>query len=190
MTKLFYAFFCCFLTFFSLFSPLFAAEKGYYAPPERFNAAFQVMDGGLSSVMGFFGESTGRFAYDAEKNEVRALKIAVDVARLSSPSRSAGEDLKLLFSPNIYPEIVFLATAPSSFKDGKGFIKGTLTVRGESKPATFEASLNKSEDGRTLGLSMKNAFKREEFGMGDPPEIPGRFGPSVNLVFEMQAVRQ
>lgn len=167
-----------------------AAERGYYAPPERFNAAFQVMDGGLSSVMGFFGESTGRFAYDAEKNEVRNVKIAVDVTGLSSPSRTAGEDLKSLFSANIHKEIVFMATAPSSFKDGHGFIKGTLTIRGESKPATFEASLNRGEDSRMIGLSMKNAFKRAEFGMGDPPEVPGRFGSSVNLIFEMQAVRQ
>jgi polyisoprenoid-binding protein YceI len=111
------------------------------------------------------------------------------------------QDLWTLFDARAFPEITFQALADAPFKDGKADIKGTLSVHGVSKPFTFEATMNQTgnsphgggmwhKEGPAVGLSLRGSFKRADFGMGDEPEMPGRFGDSVTLMLEMQAIRQ
>lgn len=175
-----------------LAAPASAREAKYYVPPKNFSAAFQVMDRGLSNVLGLFQGGTALFAYDTDTKTISHVKLAIEAGSLMTPSRDAGADLMALFDPRAFPEISFMAAAPASFKDGRAEIKGTLTVHGQSKPATFEATLNRSdrgEDETALGLSLRGSFKRADFAMGDAPEMPGRFGETVTLMIEMQAIK-
>ncbi len=167
-----------------------AKARHYYAAPQHFDASFEVMDQGLRNVRGFFREATGTFSFDAAKREITNLKLAIKVQDIETSSRDAGNDLIEMLKPSDYPEIVFMATAPSLFDNGTGKIEGTLTAHGESKPAIFEATLTrKVDEKKVLGLSLKGSFKRADFDMGDPPEIPGRFGEEITLMLEMKAVR-
>lgn len=177
-----------------------AADR-YYVPPSQFNAAFQVMDMGFSNILGLFRQATAGFMFDAEAKTISNLKLAIDVGSLTTPAPDAARDLVSLFAAYQNPEIVFMAAAPATFKDGKAEIKGTLTVHGVSKPATFEGTLNQvgnsaraagffSKEGAAVGLSLRGSFKRTDFNMGDPPEMPGRFGESINMMLEMQALKQ
>lgn len=178
-----------------------AAPQKFYIPPSQFNAAFQVMDLGFANIFGMFRNATGLFAFDPETKTISNLKLALDTRSLVVPNPDAGKDLSALFAISHYPEIAFMATAPASFKDGKAEIKGTLTVHGQSKPATFEGTLNLvgnspragglwASEGEAVGLSLRGSFKRADFAMGDEPEIPGRFGEAITLLLEMQAIRQ
>lgn len=81
-----------------------------------------------------------------------------------------------------------MATAPQEFKDGKADIKGTLSIHGQKKEAVLHATLNASK-GSKIGLSLQGSFKRADFGMGDEPEMPGRFGDTITLMLEMQAIK-
>ncbi|MGE4352232.1 MAG: YceI family protein [Bdellovibrionales bacterium] len=168
--------------------PATAKEAGYYVPPEQFNAAFQVMNLGYANVIGLFQNATGLFSFDPSSKTLRKLKLAVEVASMTVPHRDVQNDLTDLFAPSEFREISFIASAPVTFKDGKAQIKGTLGVHGQKKPAVFEATLNQVEDDK-MGLSLKGSFKRADFGMGDEPDMPGRFGPSITLMLEMQGVR-
>lgn len=178
-----------------------AAPEKYYVPPTQFSAAFQVMDLGFSNVFGMFRNATGAFVFDPEAKTISHVRLAMDATSMMAANPSASGDLHALFSVRQYPEISFMATAPATFKDGKAEIKGTLTVHGQSKPATFEGTLNNvgnsprgggmwSSEGAAVGISLRGSFKRADFGMGDPPEVPGRFGDSINLMLEMQAIQQ
>ena len=177
-----------------------AADR-YYVPPSQFNAAFQIMDMGFSNIFGLFRQATAGFVFDAETSTISHLKLAIDVGSLTTPAPDAARELVALFAAYQNPEIVFMATAPATFKDGKAEIKGTLTVRGKSKPATFEGTLNQvgnsaraggffNKEGSAVGLSLRGSFKRADFDMGDPAEMPGRFGESLSLMLEMQAMKQ
>jgi len=167
-----------------------AKARQYYAAPQHFDASFQVPDQSFRNVRGFFREATGAFSFDATKKEISKLKLAIRVEEIETSSRDAQNDLIELLNPRDYPEIVFMATAPSALKNGEGQIKGTLTAHGQSKPAVFEAKLTrKADDKKALGLSLEGSFKRADFDMGDPPEIPGRFGEEIKLILDIKAVR-
>jgi len=175
-----------------------AGQARYYVPPSQFNAAFQIMDLGLSNIFGLFQNATGAFAFDPGSKTISHIKLAIDATSLMVPNASASKDLTKLLDPDAYPELTFLATAATPFQDGKAQIKGTLTIHGQSKPATFEGTLNsgkeaadsgESKGSETIGLSLRGTFKRADFAMGDEPEIPGRFGENMTLMLEMQAIK-
>jgi polyisoprenoid-binding protein YceI len=187
MRSLFLVLSFIFLSFFSC--DAFAGTHKYFAPPSEVHAAFQVLDQGLTNVMGFFEEASGSFTYDSDTSEISNIKIAISTDNLSTPAKDAGHDFRELLAPSLYPEMTFMATAPSVIKDGKAEIKGTLTLHGQSKPATFSAILNRREgDTSSLGLSLKGSFNRADFDMADPPEIPGRFGKDITLTLEIKAI--
>ncbi len=178
-----------------------AEPDKYYVPPAQFNAAFQVMDMGFANVIGLFQSATGLFSYDDSSKTIGKIKFALDANSMMTANNEIRRDLAKLLESRAYPEITFLAASDSTFKDGKAEIKGTLTAHGISKPFTFEATMNQagnsprgggmwSREGPALGLSLRGSFKRADFGMGDPPEMPGRFGESITLMLEMQAIKQ
>ena len=173
----------------SLFSVRAEAADKYYAPPTRFSAAFQIMDKGLTNLFGLFSNATGSFALATDS--ISGLRIAIDSKSLMLANGANARELAQLFAVAEYPEITFQATAAHMLKDNAGEIKGTLTVHGVSKPALFTATLNQtgaSSEQRMAGLSLRGSFKRADFGMGDPPEMPGRFGDTVTLLLDMQAI--
>lgn len=165
-----------------------AADKKYYVEPTQFNAAFQVMDRGLSNIIGLFQSATAAFAFDAETQSISKLRIAIDASSMMVPNPRVADDLQSLFSIREFPELTFMATAPYAFKDGKADIKGTLSIHGQKKEATFQAVLNNTTSGK-IGISLHGTFKRADFGMGDEPEMPGRFGDTITLMLEMQAIK-
>lgn len=165
-----------------------AATKKFYVEPTQFNAAFQVMDRGMSNVIGLFQSATAAFAFDEETQTISKLRLALDTGSMMVTNRGASSALENLFGIREYPELTFMATAPHEFKDGKAEIKGTLSIHGQKKEAIFHATLNAAK-GSKMGLSLQGSFKRADFGMGDEPEMPGRFGDTITLMLEMQAIK-
>ncbi|NTU76620.1 MAG: YceI family protein [Alphaproteobacteria bacterium] len=189
------------LTLVILGRPALAEPQKYYVPPSQFNAAFQIMDRGFSNIMGLFKGATGSFAFDEGTKTLSHLRLAIEAGSLMTANGVHDRDLMQLLSVRQYPEISFAALAETKLNEGKGEIKGTLTLHGVSKPATFEATLNQvgqatqrgplwASQTQTVGLSLKGSFKRADFGMGDAPETEGRFGETLTFMIEMQAIQQ
>jgi len=185
----------------SLSHPARAEPETYYVPPAQFSAAFQIMDMGFSNIFGLFQSSTAIFKYDPAASAMSKVKLALDTRSLMTANMENRKDLMALFAVSQHPEITFQAASEAAFKDNKAEIKGTLTVHGVSKPFTFEGTLNQagksprgggmwSSEGQAVGLSLRGSFKRADFGMGDEPEMPGRFGENITLLLEMQAIKQ
>jgi polyisoprenoid-binding protein YceI len=181
--------------------PAQAEPAKYYVAPQQFNAAFQIMDMGFSNLFGLFQSATGGFTYDADTKTISHVRLALDASSLMTSNPANRRDLAQLFATRQYPEISFLATSEASFKDGKAEVKGTLNVHGVAKPMSLEATLNQAgksprgggmwnSEGEAVGLSLRGSFKRADLGMGDEPEMPGRFGDTITLLLEMQAIRQ
>lgn len=178
-----------------------AETAKYYVPPQQFNAAFQIMDMGFSNIIGLFQTATGNFDYDPDTKTISHIRIALDANTLITANPGARRELAGLFATRQYPEITFMAASEAAFKDGKAEVKGTLNVHGVAKPLTLEATLNQTgkspygggmweREGPAAGLSLRGTFKRADFEMGDEPEMPGRFGDTITLMLEMQAIRQ
>lgn len=177
------------------------APSRYYVPPGQFNAVMQVMDLGLANLFGMFGNSTGSFMFEEQAKTLGNMRIAIDTTSLVASNAQSQRDLAGLIDVMQYSEIRFTAPDTVKFEDGKASIKGTLTLHGASKPVTLEVTLNRvgksphgggmwSKEGDALGLSMRGSFKRADFGITDNPEIPSRFGDTITLQLEMQAIKQ
>ena len=174
---------------------LLAADK-YYAPPTHFNAAFPIMDLKFSNILGMFKNATGSFEFDEGNKNISNLKLALDTKSLATSNGMNVDDIAAMFEADKFSEITFASLAGTEIGDSKKEIKGTLTIHGVSKPFTFEATLNHvgSMPGasavKAVGISLRGNFKRADFGIGDAPEIPSRFGESISLMLEIQAIRQ
>lgn len=158
------------------------------------NGLFLIMEGGLSNVFGMFTDGTASFSFDQQTQTISNVKLALNAFSLSVPNQNISQSIRMLFNVADYPEISFIAASPTTFKDGKAEIKGTMKFHGQTKPAVFEATLNHAgankadEDEMTVGISLKGIVKRSEFGMGDEPEMPGRFGDEVTFMIELKGI--
>ncbi len=173
----------------------------YYIPPTQFNAALQIMDLGFANIFGLFRSATGSFEFEESTKSITNLRLALDSTSLIANNNNNEHDIMTLIGAAQYPEIRFTALDNVSIAEGKADIKGTLTMHGVSKPVTFSATLNRlgkspnggslwASEGEAVGLSLRGSFKRADFGMTDDPEIPARFGDTITLLLEAQAIKQ
>lgn len=177
------------------------AQQSYYIPPGQFNAALQIMDLGFANIFGLFQKATGSFTFEESTKTVSHLRLAIDATSLMTSNSDTQRALADLFDVEHYPELSIAASESYSFAEGKADIKATLTLHGVSKPIVLTATLNRtgkspngggmwSSEGDAMGLSMRGSFKRADFGLNDSKDSNGRFGDSITLMLETQAIRQ
>jgi len=197
------------LLFLLLFLPalysdaVFASDTSasYYIPPSQFSGVMQVMDMGFANIFALFRTGTGSFTFDDTNKSISNLRLAIDAASLLAATNENQRDLSGFLGAYQYPEIRVTAPDSVTFTDNKAQIKATLTLHGNSKPITLDATLNRSgksphgggmwtSEGEAVGISLRGTFKRGDFGLSENPETPERFGDTITLMLEMQAIRQ
>jgi polyisoprenoid-binding protein YceI len=174
--------------------------SSYYVPPQQFGAALQVMDQGFANIFALFQNATGSFTFDETTKSLSHLRIAIDATSLTVGNGGQNE-LAALLGIMQNPEIRIMAPDSVTFSDNKADVKANVTLHGVTKPVTFEATLNHigksphgggmwDSEGDAVGFSLKGTIKRTDFGMSDDPEVPSRFGDTMNLMLEMQGLKQ
>jgi polyisoprenoid-binding protein YceI len=118
---------------------------------------------GLIPVRGEFREVSGTGAIAADG----AVRGTLTVATASIDTRSAKRDTHLrsadLFDSDQYPDITFLIdNVRLSGQDA--VVTGALTVRGVTRPLTFDAAVSIRGDGE-IGLDATIRINRADFGM-------------------------
>jgi hypothetical protein len=181
----------------------------YYVSPQQFNGQIQITDQGFTTLFALFQNATASFNFNEGNSTISRLRIALDTTSLTASNPATTRDVMALLNEGAISEIAITSPDAASFSDGKASLKGTLSLHGITKPVTIDASLNRtgknlrsgvlwsgSED--TVGVSLKTNIKRADFGIGTPPapEKPSaeatqeRFGDTINLLLELQAIRQ
>jgi polyisoprenoid-binding protein YceI len=182
---------------------LHAAENtaAYYIPPAQFNVELEVMDDGFANMYALLRNATGSFSFDDTSKTLSRLKFAVDTTSLIASNNDNQRNLANMLSAFQYSEIRITAPDNVVFTDNKADIKATVSLHGQSKPVTFEATLNRtgttphsgsmwSSEGEAVGLSLKGTIKRADFGMVDDPAAPAHFGDTITLKLDVQAIKQ
>ena len=180
---------------------LACAQQAYYIPPNQFNAALQIMDLGFANIFGLFQNAPGSFTFEESTKTVSHVRFAIDATSLMTGNSDNQRALAELFDTAHYPEIDMTASESFSFAEGKADIKASLTLHGVTKPITLNATLNRSgktphgggmwaSEGEAIGLSMRGSFRRADFGLVDAPDNTGRFGDTISLMLETEAIRQ
>lgn len=185
-------------------APANAADNAtsYYVPPAQFNTAMEVMDMGFANIFALFRIATGSFTFDESAKSIGDLRIAIDTTSLTAGSPENQRALSDWLGAFQSSEIRIMAPDSAKFVDDKAQIKATVTLHGVAKPVSFDAVLNRSgksphgggvwaSEGNVVGISLRGALKSADFGLAaTDPAAPARFGETITLRLEMQAIRQ
>ena len=143
--------------------------------------------GGLSNSTVRFTRLSGSFAYDPATWRATRASIVVDPASAVSQDGAMGRRVVSALEPARHPTIQFNSTSLESDADGRGRLKGLLTLHGVSRPVTLDIVFKGIGPERRLGFSGRGRVKRSEFGVTAARPF---VGDMLDLAFEVEFVRK
>ncbi|MES9832135.1 MAG: YceI family protein [Candidatus Thiodiazotropha sp. LLP2] len=182
-----------FLFFTAVALPLQAEEYAIDKKGTHAFIQFKIKHLGYSWLYGRFNDFSGRFSYD-EKNPSTA-NVTVDINPASVDSNHAERDKHLrgedfLFVDK-YPTAKFVSSAYQEQGEGKGTLKGDLTLRGVTKSVQIDVEhIGHGKDpwgGYRRGLFGTTEISLADFG------VPFDLGPAsktVQLELSIEGIRQ
>lgn len=170
------------------------APAGTYKVDAAHSGAFFEVGhlGGISRFMGRFNDIAGDLVVDAPEKS----RISVTIKTDSIDSNHEGLD-KHLKSPDFFnavqfPTMTFTSSAVKLDANGTGTIAGNLTLRGVTKPVTFQlrqVGAGKGMKGeQRVGYVATGTIKRTDFGM--TYGVPGAATDEVDLRINIEGVKQ
>lgn len=164
--------------------------------PGNSSIAFSANHIGYKDVLGLFLEERGSFTFDEETRELSDLVFEVDATSVftDNPARNRHLMSGDFLDAENHPLIRFVMTEAVPKSDTEGTIKGDLTVRGVTQPATVDVTLNRIApypwgSNYVLGVSAEAVVERSAFGSTYALEN-GLVGDAISLTFEIEAIRQ
>jgi polyisoprenoid-binding protein YceI len=180
-------------------SPLQDGAGVYTIDSARASASFtvdEVLRGSPYTVVGKTDQVAGRFTFDpANPSAARLGTITVDARTLATDDASRNRALgNRILDSKTYEYITFtpdeLSGLPSSVSVGQPFsfgASGELTIKGVSRPATFEVTLKPASDGSLSG-SATSTVAYADWGVSIP-SVPfvASVGQEVTLAVNFEA---
>lgn len=174
-----------------------AEPRTYEIDPEHFSIGFMTGHVGYADLLGMFLEGSGEFVYDDQTRELHSARVEVAADSVFTNHDERDNHLRSndFLDARRHSTIVFEATGFEAHSDSEGTLEGELTLLGETRPVTLEVTLNKAEtypfghEQYTLGLSARTTLARSDWGMSYGVDS-GMVGDEVELIFELEAIRQ
>ncbi len=176
-------------------APLTAQADDYVIDTKNAHAfiQFRIQHLGYSWLYGRFNDFQGKFSYD-EKHPEKA-KISVSLKTASIDTNHAERDKHLrsedFFDVQKYPESKFVSTSYQPKGNGKGVLKGNLTLHGVTKPITVEVKqIGAGPDpwgGYRRGFFGTTTITLADFGM---TYNLGPASTTAELLLSLEGVRQ
>jgi polyisoprenoid-binding protein YceI len=160
------------LTLAVVLSALPAFAQSWQIDTAHSRASFSVKHLGISDIRGDFGGVTGSVTYDGK--DVTKAKIDATVAVDSITTRVAARDTHLktadFFDMEKHPTMKFVSTSITAAGKGKYKMTGDLTLRGVTRPVTFDldAPLGPVKDHNgvvKIGAAARGQINRKDFGV-------------------------
>ncbi|NOV00236.1 YceI family protein [Paenibacillus planticolens] len=153
----------------------------------------------IAKVKGTFHSFEAQIEADAE--DLTSANIAFQVDLSSIDTRNTDRDAHLrsadFFDCEQHPTMAFQSTQVTKTSDGEYAVTGDLTIRGVTKPETFEVTYEgASKDpwgNEKVGFSAAGSIKRADFGLtyNAVLETGGvLIGDEVKISIEIEAVKQ
>jgi polyisoprenoid-binding protein YceI len=169
-----------------------AAPVAYEIDATHSSVQFVVTHLGVARVAGHFDRLHGQFAYDPARIEASKVQVTVRADSIGTGHEERDNKLRSddFFATARFPEIRFESTSVTGH-DGQFALQGNLTLRGVSRPVTFQVTkTGESRDpwgGYRAGFEATTTIKRSDFGMR---YMLGAVGDDVALTIEIEGIRQ
>ena len=154
---------------------------------------FRVQHLGYSWLYGRFNDFSGKFSYDEAASEKASIEVTIKTKSVDSNHAERDKHLrgKDFLDVDKYPEAKFVSTSYTPGNDGKGVLKGELTLHGVTKAIEIEVeTIGAGEDpwgGYRQGFEGKTRFSMADFG------ILRDLGPKskdVEMILSLEGIRQ
>ena len=127
---------------------------------------------GFSVVHGQFREFDADIAFDPERIEDASVRFTIKAESVDTFWPRRDEHIRSADFLNVaeHPEITFVSTAVARTGDNTAAVTGDLTMIGETRPVTFEATLNKLgpnpfTNQPLAGFTVTGEIRRADWGM-------------------------
>ena len=165
--------------------------------PTHSEVGFSVRHLAISKVKGKFEKFDATFVTGENPLDSKVTASAdVESINTNEPNRDGHLRTGDFFAAEEHPQLTFISTGVRE-AGGKFFVDGDLTMRGVSKPVTFDfefGGFGDMGDGTVkAGFTATTVVKRSEYGISwNAPLEKGGFllGDDVTLTIEVQAALQ
>lgn len=156
---------------------------------------FKIAHLGFSWLLGRFNTFEGSFTYDEQIPANNKVNVSIDVASIDTNHAERDKHLRSadFFDVAKYPKATFVSTGFVPAGQGKGVLKGKLTLRGVTKEVAIEVQqIGTGPDpwgGYRRGFEGKTTLHLSDYNM---PKA-GMLGPAaenVELYLSIEGIRQ
>jgi polyisoprenoid-binding protein YceI len=153
-------------------APLYAQPTGWQIDPQHTSIQFAVSHMQTSTVHGRFDKVNGTVKWDGGEFTSASVEIVTEVASINTGVPKRDEHLRTadFLQVEKFPTITFRSRKIEPAGPGKLRMIGDLTIRGVTRPVTFDVSGPKGPvkgpDGETrIGASATTTIDRRDFGL-------------------------
>jgi polyisoprenoid-binding protein YceI len=150
----------------------FATPATYKIDPDHTVVLASWNHFGFSNPSANFGKAEGAIVYDAADVGASSVEVTLPLDGLDTFVPALDEHLKGadFFDAAKFPTITFKSTKVEAAGAGKLRVSGNLTVKGVTRPAVLDVTLNKAAEQPMLktpaiGFDATATIKRSEFGI-------------------------
>jgi polyisoprenoid-binding protein YceI len=170
----------------------------YKIDPSHSRIGFVARHAMVAKVRGSFNEFEGGGYFDAEDPAKSHLELTIKAASIDTrnPDRDAHLKSNDFFSMDEYPEITFVSTRVEPAGEGTYRVTGDLTVKGVTKPVTFELEYTgEATDpfgNKRIGFEGSTTINRKDWGVNWNVALEAGgvlVSENVTLEVEVSAIR-
>ncbi|GHA80990.1 YceI family protein [Cognatilysobacter bugurensis] len=163
-----------------------AAPVTYKIDPNHTDVIASWSHFGFSKPVAHFGAVDGTIVHDADNVGTSSVNVVIPLSGLNSHVEAFDEHLRSadFFEAEKYPDIRFRSTKVEAAGDNKLRVIGDLSVKGITKPAVLDVTLNKQGEHPmakrpAIGFDATTTLKRSDFGVG-------KYAPNVSDEVEIR----
>lgn len=134
--------------------------------PEKSRIAFVSKQMGVP-VDGAFRRFLAQMAFDPAKPEAGKINLSLDLASVDAGYKEANDEVvgKNWFNVKAFPNATFVSSGVRALGNNRYEVRGTLGIKGKSRPVVAPFTLRSDKDTATFEGSF--VLKRLEYGIGE-----------------------
>jgi polyisoprenoid-binding protein YceI len=169
-----------------LMATSFVAQAENWTLTPSSKISFDIRSAGMSVVNGQFQNYQSQMSFDNKSPNQASAKFVMDVNSLKL-SKSSLKDMvfgESFFYANKYKTVTFQSNEVNSLGNNKYKINGNLTLRGVTRPVSFDTTLTpQSTNPKLMNVLSTTVINRSDFGMR---KALGGIGEKVIIKLEGQ----
>lgn len=172
-------------------APMAALAAPWKIDPDHSHLTFTVDNLGFSLTQGQFRKFSADIDFDPENVETSSVSFVIDTNSVDTNSKGRDKSIRSKNYLNVknFPEITFESDTVRLVDDNTAEIKGDVTIRGETREATFMAEMVRiapnpfAKNTQLAGFAVTGMINRVEFGItyGAPA-----VGVDINIRLDLQ----